>query len=76
MITDIQFEALAALAKLHSNSVSRAAAKDVFVLGLTLEDAADKHGSRPEVVDLTVKSIHRAIRLTHTAVTGIPGEPA
>lgn len=75
MITDIQFEALAALAKLHADSKSRRAAREVFVCGYEIESAAKNHGLTADVVEVCMGSITRAIKLTHQAVTGIKAQP-
>lgn len=70
MITQIQFDALAALCRLRKESKTFAAVQDVMVCGLTVSESATKHNVHCTSVYSTYKSMIQSVRLVHQAVTG------
>lgn len=70
MITDIQFDALAALCNMQPGTGRCDGARNVMVRGMSIPEAAEARNTDRASLYASLKSINRALRLVHQAVTG------
>lgn len=76
MITDIQFDALAALCNMQPGTGRCDGARNVMVRGMSIPEAAKDRGTDRASLYASLKSLNRTLRLVHQAVTGnLPVEP-